>query len=72
MSADCTITDTVQDNATQVVNFVNERDGTVPTGIMIDSFPWMMAAGLCLLCGAALLLTWKIRRRNQMNHFHED
>lgn len=72
VSADCTITDTVQDNATQVVNFVNERDGTVPTGIMIDSFPWMMAAGLCLLCGAALLLTWKIRRRNQMNHFHED
>ena len=71
-SSDYTATGTVQDNATQVVNFVNERDGTVPTGIMIDSFPWMMAAGLCLLCGAALLLTWKIRRRNQMNHFHED
>lgn len=59
------------DTTTQI-SFTNHRDGSVPTGIMIDSFPWMMAAGLCLLCGAALLLTWKIRRRNQMNHFHED
>lgn len=59
-------------SATQTMNiaFTNTRETTVPTGVMVDSFPWLMAAGFCLLGAAALAFSWGYRRR--LGHRHEN
>lgn len=65
-----TTSGTISAAQTTNIAFTNTREGTVPAGVMVDSFPWLMAAGFCLLGAAALAFSWGYRRR--LGHRHEN
>ncbi len=50
---------------TDNVAFVNSRDQVPVTGILLDHWPWLLAAGVCLAGGAALMLLSRGRRFRQ-------
>lgn len=44
------------------VAFENSRDQVPVTGVLLDHWPWLMAAGVCLAGGAALMVLRSVRR----------
>lgn len=44
------------------VAFENSRDQVPVTGVLLDHWPWLMAAGVCLAGGAVLMVLRSVRR----------